>query len=43
MRSCEDASSNASENVKPKLKEYTVDEVTTIPNETQKHIMKMAD
>jgi len=26
--SCTDASSNASENVKPKLKEYSMDEVT---------------
>ena len=31
--SCGDASSNASENVKPKLKEYSLDEVT-IPNDT---------
>lgn len=31
--SCGDASSNASENVKPKLKEYSIDEVT-IPNDT---------
>ena len=31
--SCGDASSNASENVKPKLKEYSMDEVTT-PNDT---------
>ena len=30
--SCGDASSNASENVKPKLKEYSMDEVT-IPND----------
>ena len=30
--SCTDASSNASENVKPKLKEYSWDEVT-IPND----------
>ena len=35
MVGCGDASRKASENVKPKLKEYTADEVT-IPNETQK-------
>ena len=31
--SCGDASSNASENVKPKLKEYSIYEIT-IPNDT---------
>jgi len=37
--SCGDASSNASENVKPKLKEYSLDEVT-IPNDTMAFFKK---